>query len=204
MVTSPRKLDFVVINAFTKSMSGGNPAAVIYLEADLPAGLLMKIGRGLNQPITTFISPSSRKPTGQKAATFRLRWFITNYEVPLCGDGTLAAAYLLFKLRQELLPAGVEVLEFETMCGIIIARPAPFDRMEIQMPTSEAVPASADEASRIKGVLATAFGREDVAVKFIGGGSGPRSKFLLIELDEKENLAGAVLNDAALVILFRL
>lgn len=197
---APRKLDFVVLNAFTGSMSGGNPAAVIYLENDdLSTETLLNIGRGLNQPIATFILPSSVKPTSDHAATFKLRWFITNTEVGLCGHGTLAAAHVLFKLMPNLVPKGVDTLEFETHYGTVTARPAPKGRMEMDMPTSELAPVSDEQATKIKAALAKAFGKDEVAVNYIGGGIGPRAVMLMVELDEKENLADAKINDGALV-----
>lgn len=196
-------VEFLVLNAFTNSTYGGNPAAVVFLEADLPFETLLKVGRILNQPLTAFIFPPSKTSEDNKIATFGLRWFTKDHEMSLCGHGTLIAAHVLFHLKSEMLSASIELLEFETLGGIVTARPASRGRMEIQMPSSDVVPLGEEEASKVKGVLAIAFDRKDIAINFLGSGTGARSQYLLIELDEKENLAEVVLNIDALVNIFR-
>lgn len=192
-------VDFTVVNAFTTSTYGGNPAAVLFLDSVLPTETLLKVGRILSQPITTYVFPPSEESTDEKKAIFGLRWFTQEREVPLCGHGTLAAAHALFYIKPEMLSKNIELLEFETMNGIVSAWKAPGGKIEIQMPASPVIPVSEEKASKVRGVLATAFDREDMAIKFIGSGTNGRSDYLLIELDEKENLADAVINTSALV-----
>lgn len=76
------------IDTFTESLFAGNPATVCVLERWLPEELLTKIARENNQPATAFLVPDG--------PDFAVRWFHPDYEIPLCGHGTLAAAFLIF------------------------------------------------------------------------------------------------------------
>jgi len=77
-----------VVNAFTSSTFGGNPAAVVVLEQWLDDGLMQSIASQHNLSETAFV-----KPMGQD---FGIRWFTPTVEVDLCGHATLASAHVLF------------------------------------------------------------------------------------------------------------
>lgn len=82
-----QEIDFYLVDAFSASSFGGNPAAVCPLDAWLPDETLLRMAQQHNQSETAFLCV----PKG-----IELRWFTTLTEVNLCGHATLAAAYVLF------------------------------------------------------------------------------------------------------------
>ena len=81
-------LPLYIVNAFTQATFGGNPAAVMPLDAWLPDHTLLALAAQHNLSETAFIVPSA-------AGTFELRWFTPGAEVQLCGHATLASAHVL-------------------------------------------------------------------------------------------------------------
>src|SRR4029079_18076728 len=82
------KLPLFQLDAFTSSLFGGNPAAVVMLEDWLPDATLQSIGREKKLSETAFVVPHGD--------AFDLRWFTPEVEVDLCGHATLASAHVLF------------------------------------------------------------------------------------------------------------
>jgi predicted PhzF superfamily epimerase YddE/YHI9 len=81
---------FTLLTAFSLSVHGGNPAAVVFLDLNLPTGTLAGIARNLNQPITTFLSPTPLLSKNDTVAAFGVRWFLpSSLEASICGHGTL-------------------------------------------------------------------------------------------------------------------
>ncbi len=81
------KLDVYKINAFTKKISGGNPACVIPLKNWLEDDLLLSISKKNAVAETAFFI--------LKDNNILLRWFTPEIEMDLCGHATLAAAHCL-------------------------------------------------------------------------------------------------------------
>jgi PhzF family phenazine biosynthesis protein len=79
------------VDAFTDHVFGGNPAAVMPLEAWLADGLMQQIAEENNLSETAFFVPAT-----DGAHDYRLRWFTPVDEVDLCGHATLAAAFIIF------------------------------------------------------------------------------------------------------------
>ncbi|WP_323846646.1 PhzF family phenazine biosynthesis isomerase [Microbulbifer magnicolonia] len=75
-------------DAFTSTLFGGNPAALVPLQQWLADELLQSIATENNLAETAFTVPA--------AGGFELRWFTPAAEVPLCGHATLASAHLLW------------------------------------------------------------------------------------------------------------
>jgi PhzF family phenazine biosynthesis protein len=88
-------LSLYQIDAFTDTLFGGNPAAVIPLQHWIPDGLMQQIALENNLSETVFIVPL----TGTQA-DYEIRWFTPRVEINLCGHATLASAYVLFNLLQ--------------------------------------------------------------------------------------------------------
>jgi PhzF family phenazine biosynthesis protein len=89
------------IDAFTKQVFGGNPAMVCLLEKWLPATSLQAIAAENHLPATAFLV--------QNQNTFATRWFTPEYEIDLCGHGTLALGYVIFnKLHPSLHEVSLE------------------------------------------------------------------------------------------------
>ncbi|MEN9910388.1 MAG: hypothetical protein RLZZ540_3547 [Bacteroidota bacterium] len=76
------------IDAFTKNVFSGNPAAVCPLEQWLSDEIMQKIAAENNLAETAFYVKNGDK--------YEIRWFTPQTEVDLCGHATLAAAYVLF------------------------------------------------------------------------------------------------------------
>lgn len=191
---------FVIANAFSKNHFGGNPAAIIFLDSDLPTETLLNIAKNFNQPIATFIFPSDSQPTNATEHAYRVRWFTITDEIFLCGHGTLAAAGAIFSLG--LVPSSVTLLTFIATNGGKLTAKKVGEWVEITLPASQAQPLDGDEAERLKGVVQRAFGLPPVNVKFVGrGGEGFGHQFIA-EIDEKDDLGGRAVDTSVFVSLF--
>jgi predicted PhzF superfamily epimerase YddE/YHI9 len=90
------------IDAFTSKPFAGNPAAVCPLEAWLDDATLLSVAAENNLSDTAFFVP--------RGDAYELRWFSPRSEVKLCGQATLASAYLILHfLAKEL-----DSVRFET------------------------------------------------------------------------------------------
>ena len=128
------KLPIYQVDAFTNRMFGGNPAAVVLLDAWLPDAALAAIAAENNLAETAFVVA--------RGDVMPLRWFTPTVEVDLCGHATLAAAHVLF---QRALSAAKSV-SFSTRSGnLIVTRDGELLSMDFPsrpgrpMPVSDAV-----------------------------------------------------------------
>lgn len=83
------KLTQYQVDAFSRHIFGGNPAAVVPLSEWLADDLLQAIAEENNLSETAFYVPITNG--------FELRWFTPVAEVDLCGHATLATAHVLFQ-----------------------------------------------------------------------------------------------------------
>ena len=97
------------IDAFTRRVFGGNPAAVLPLPHWLPDAVLQAIAAENNLAETAFF-------VGE-GGIYHLRWFTPTQEVNFCGHATLASAYALW----ECLGATAPELTFQTRMGDLTA-----------------------------------------------------------------------------------
>ncbi|KAJ7110362.1 hypothetical protein C8R43DRAFT_165755 [Mycena crocata] len=186
----PSTYPFYFVAAFSKGPFQGNPAAVVFIDQTLETDTetLKQIAVNFNQPITSFVGPQIASESGDETvAAFRIRWFsASQQEVPLCGHGTMAAARAVFE--RGLVAPSVEVIEFHTQtAGVMRARRVQTNCIEIRLPAGAVTDVPAAEQPKIAAALAKAFGR-DVAIKYLGAGSGRFKSYLLVELDDHENL----------------
>lgn len=77
------------VDAFTREVFAGNPAAVCPLQEWLPDELMQRIALENNLSETAFFVP--------EGDGYRIRWFTPAVEVDLCGHATLASAYVVFQ-----------------------------------------------------------------------------------------------------------
>jgi len=77
------------VDAFTREVFQGNPAAVCILDQWPEDDLMHKIANENNLSETAFAVPLG--------GCYEIRWFTPEMEVELCGHATLAAAHVLFK-----------------------------------------------------------------------------------------------------------
>ncbi|KAJ7201341.1 hypothetical protein GGX14DRAFT_536246 [Mycena pura] len=173
----PYTFPFYVVAAFAKGPFQGNPAAVVFIDdVDLEKDTLAKMSVNFNQPMTSVVG-SQIPSADEKVAAFNIRWFAMSTEVPLCGHALMAAARAIFE--RDLVADSVQVIEFARRIGK--------DVFEIRLPAATVLEAPAEDRPKVRAAITKAFGR-DVAIKFIGVGAEGFKGYLLVELEEHENL----------------
>jgi PhzF family phenazine biosynthesis protein len=78
-----------ILDAFTDRLFTGNPAAVVLFDRYPADAILQAIAAENSLAETAFLEP--------RGEDWTLRWFTPTVEVPLCGHGTLASAWLILK-----------------------------------------------------------------------------------------------------------
>ena len=96
------KLDIYQVDAFTKEVFRGNPAAICPLESWIDAELMQKIALENNLSETAFFV--------KKDDVYEIRWFTPTFEIDLCGHATLASAFVIF----EILQSETEIIKFHS------------------------------------------------------------------------------------------
>jgi predicted PhzF superfamily epimerase YddE/YHI9 len=122
------------VDAFSARAFGGNPAAVVPLDAWLEDGLLQRIANENGLSETAYFVR-----TGPARAD--LRWFTPTVEVDLCGHATLAAAFVLFEELGQL----ESPIVFDTKSGPLSAYRRQ-SRVELDFPERAARTAPPTEA----------------------------------------------------------
>ncbi|RMG67926.1 MAG: PhzF family phenazine biosynthesis protein [Calditrichaeota bacterium] len=123
------------VDAFSDRLFGGNPAAVVLLEKDLPREVLQSVAQENNLSETAFVYLHT--------SPWRIRWFTPLVEVDLCGHATLAAAHVLFVHRS----ARKNPLQFKSRSGCLqverdgdwLVLDFPVDQLEPVEPTQALV-----------------------------------------------------------------
>ncbi|HEY6167931.1 MAG TPA: PhzF family phenazine biosynthesis protein [Verrucomicrobiae bacterium] len=105
------RVKFHQVDAFAAAPFGGNPAAVIVLDAPADARWMQHVAREMNLSETAFLH---REGDG-----FHLRWFTPAVEVALCGHATLASAHVLWETGALKL---AEPARFQTKSGLLTAQ----------------------------------------------------------------------------------
>lgn len=98
------------LDAFSSTLFGGNPAAVVVLPAFPDDALMLSIAAENNLSETAFVVPHGEH--------YRLRWFTPKVEMPLCGHATLASAAVVM----ERLEPGREHVVFDSASGLLPVR----------------------------------------------------------------------------------
>lgn len=138
-------LPFFQVNAFTRELTGGNPAGVCIVKEWPSETKLRRIASGGVYPEIAFILP--------KRNAVEIRWFSPRAEVDLCGHATLAAAHVLFNHRD--FPS--DEIRFEYADGVLpVTRDG--DALLMSLPARVAVEARAPD------LLIEALGREPAEV----------------------------------------
>ncbi|MCS7226202.1 MAG: PhzF family phenazine biosynthesis isomerase [Gloeomargarita sp. SKYB31] len=120
------------VDAFTRHLFRGNPAAVCVLTKPLPTALCQAIAQENHLSETAFIWS-----VGQD---YCIRWFTPACEVDLCGHATLAAAYVV----GEFLEPGRQMVLFHSRQELLRVRKQG-DWWELDFPRWLVTPASATE-----------------------------------------------------------
>jgi len=123
------KLPVYQLDAFTSRLFGGNPAAVVLLDAWLPDGVLAAIAAENNLAETAFVIA--------RHGVSPLRWFTPKVEVDLCGHATLAAADVVFRYRFR----SLDRLVFSTKSGeLAVTREGALLKMDFPARPGKPVP----------------------------------------------------------------
>ena len=137
------------VDAFTNRPFGGNPAAVCWLEDDVPDDWMQAVAAEMNLAETAFVRP--------RGDGFGLRWFTPEVEVPLCGHATLASAHVLWS---EGILSPAEPIRFQTQQSGVLSCRRTQGAIEMDFPATPAqsIDPPADLLSAL-GVSATSVGK---------------------------------------------
>ena len=95
------------VDAFTDKLFSGNPAAVCVLPAWISEEKLRLIAIENNLPVTAFIVDGD--------GHYAIRWITPDYELDLCGHGTLASSFIIFNY----LEASRKEISFDSRAGVL-------------------------------------------------------------------------------------
>ena len=124
------EITLVQVDAFTREMFQGNPAAVCLLHRPVDEAWMQNVAAEMNLSETSFLLERS-------SGVYGLRWFTPKVEVDLCGHATLASAHVLWE--DGIVPRDSS-LDFETRSGVLRAtRHA--DWIELDFPAEPPQPA---------------------------------------------------------------
>jgi predicted PhzF superfamily epimerase YddE/YHI9 len=151
------------VDAFTRRIFAGNPAAVVPLTTWLEDSLMQHIAAENNYSETAFIVPLD-----DTDECWHIRWFTPHAEVPLCGHATLASAAVI---QREFSPASWPI-ELRSASGPLIVD-IDGDGFVLDFPANAPVPAAIPEG------LAQALGAE------VGECFSAKDFYLLTLADEK-------------------
>jgi PhzF family phenazine biosynthesis protein len=132
------------VDAFTQTLFGGNPAAVVPLKKWLPTDIMQKLGNENNLAETVFFVP-----TNDGKSDFHIRWFTPSIEVNLCGHATLATAHVLFQHLKFDKPQ----IRFDSRSGILTVKRNADGSYTLDFPADILRGANEDEKAVVEQVL---------------------------------------------------
>ena len=121
------KIALYQVDAFSRTVFGGNPAAVCPLESWIYDSTMQQIAAENALSETAFIVP--------RGAEWEIRWFTPAQEVELCGHATLAAGWVALTHLQP----KRQVVRFASPSGELTVERAG-DRLAMALPRWEPVP----------------------------------------------------------------
>lgn len=110
------------VDAFTDRVFGGNPAAVVPLDAWLPDAVLRAVAAENNLSETAFLV--------RDEGGWWIRWFTPTVEVELCGHATLASAFVVLAH----LDPGASAVTFRSQSGPLTVARGPGGLLEMTFP----------------------------------------------------------------------
>ena len=196
---------FAIANSFTQDRFGGNPAAIVFLD---PSNTLTReerqqFAKGFGQPIVVYLTPTPPPVERPWVVSFDIQHFVANYEVDLCGHGSIAASEVVFGSATNSPGFGqgsqfpafctpeTHTLQFTTAEGVVItSRKVVMDDedwFEIVLPAAKIRDTTDEEWGRVLEAFTQAMGREP-KVKYLGVGEPPFQHHLLVVFEESENI----------------
>lgn len=133
-----------VVSVFPLDGNGGNPAPIVTDAANMTDADMQQTARD-HALESGFVLPAEHPD-----ADFRLRFFVPNHEMEMCGHATIAALWLL-RARGQIAPGAYTA---ETLSGLVAARvpPAP-EAIAVSQPKGEVTPLSAEAETAILDAL---------------------------------------------------
>ncbi len=140
-----------IVDAFTKRVFHGNPAAVCVMEAWLPDELMQQIAIENNLSETAFVVREGER--------YHIRWFTPGAEVDLCGHATLATSFVLTRFFDP----QAEELVFTSLSGELRVRKAG-ELLELDFPVRmpRPVPFTTQMQQLVHGLPAQAYVDRDL------------------------------------------
>ncbi|KAG1747841.1 uncharacterized protein EDB91DRAFT_1048221 [Suillus paluster] len=186
---------YVIVNAFTRTAFGGNPAVIVAL----PPGFLSQsqtfseetmIGISLTfaQPICVFLSLSQNDST-----LLDVRFYTGPHAPLICGHGMFAAVKALCTNALPSLGQWGPEVKLSTKAGTIISAfsvaetVSDEEKYEIALPATPVVALLNAETARIASVVSEAAGR-DIQVEYAAKGEGEMGNYLMIVVGPNENI----------------
>lgn len=130
------------VDAFTNTLFGGNPAAVVPLTEWLPTAQMQQLAMENNLSETVFFVPVRKA-----GIDYEIRWFTPEVEINLCGHATLATAFVLYNYLGF---TGSQVT-FSSMSGPLVVTPQG-DKLSMDFPSWMPQPV-ADYPTALKAAL---------------------------------------------------
>jgi PhzF family phenazine biosynthesis protein len=140
------KILFYQIDAFSRKIFGGNPAAVCLLGSWLADDALQAIAAENNLSETAFLVPRAE-------GLYDLRWFTPAVEIDLYGHATLASAFVIFSFIHRTLSS----VDFKTASGLLTVAKSG-ELLSMDFPGRKPVPTGTSA------ILSRALGAEPVEV----------------------------------------
>lgn len=98
-------MKYYVVNAFTNTLFGGNPAGVCLADKTLDDKTMQNIAAQNNLAETAFLH--------KEKEFYSLRWFTPEVEIDLCGHATLASAFVIMNYADKT----ADTVKFMTRSG---------------------------------------------------------------------------------------
>lgn len=196
------KFPLWIVNAFSGGAYSGNPAAVVFVDADRDIALddeqRRNIGRQMNLSETAFVTPIGleRAEFNKAHAKYGLRWFTPDgTEVPLCGHATLATATAMF----DEMKVTAEELSFMTQSGELKVKKTGVDpvtgasKLCMELPYNAPLPLTecdnSEELSRRAQEMAKVIGSHlPEGTEVIDMQFSPNTKNLLVRLSDDKRV----------------
>lgn len=134
-----KRYPIYIVDAFTSSLFGGNPAAVCPLQEWLPDFTMQKLAAENNLSETAFFVKEGKE--------FHIRWFTPEFEIDLCGHATLASAYVIFNHLDH----ASDVIRFTCKSGILEVHKKD-DKIELDFPSRMPVPVVSVPEELLQGI----------------------------------------------------
>jgi PhzF family phenazine biosynthesis protein len=184
-------MEFYQVDSFVDPLLPftGNPAIVYLIDDDKFPPNMVQLAEAHNAPATTFVLMQSEQMIQRKQpkledkrrkSPLHIRWFLASgVELPLCGHGTLAAAYIIYEKRRTDDPNLIFITNEGTL--LTVSRSTGNGKLEITFPANLSYEKTDDAAlySRCKSGL-RAEKEGSIAEMYTLDGHTTRPKLLIV------------------------